>query len=447
MTKFNTQWDEMLSRIEDHNSGQDEFLQAVTEMAQSVKDVMKDSDALQNARMFERLTEPDRVIMFRVIWEDDNGKVQINRGYRVQHCGAIGPYKGGVRFHPTVNLSTLKFLAFEQTFKNALTGLPMGGGKGGSDFDPSGRSDREIMRFCQAFMDELFRHIGPHTDVPAGDINVGAREIGYMYGRYRRLTNRFSGAMTGKGLSHGGSPARVEATGYGLIYFLQNVLDTHLDDISNKVIIISGAGNVALHAAEKAVSLGAKVISLSDSDGTLVKEDGFSGDDIAWIKDHKAKSGARLQAFTDDRDGTFKSGQKPWSIKADIALPCATQNEIEQDNAKDLIDNGVKVLAEGANMPCTAQAVKMIRSRDTLYVPGKASNAGGVALSGLEMSQNAAFERGDFDTLDSQLKTIMTRIHDSCKDYGKANDKIDYVRGANRAAFAKVSDALLAFGL
>lgn len=447
MTKFNTQWDEMLSRIEDYNSGQDEFLQAVTEMAQSVKDVMKDSDALQNARMFERLTEPDRVIMFRVIWEDDNGKVQINRGYRVQHCGAIGPYKGGVRFHPTVNLSTLKFLAFEQTFKNALTGLPMGGGKGGSDFDPSGRSDREIMRFCQAFMDELFRHIGPHTDVPAGDINVGAREIGYMYGRYRRLTNRFSGAMTGKGLSYGGSPARVEATGYGLIYFLQNVLDAHLDDISNKVIIISGAGNVALHAAEKAVSLGAKVISLSDSDGTLVKEDGFSGDDIAWIKDHKAKSGARLQAFTDDRGGTFQSGQKPWSIKADIALPCATQNEIEQDNAKDLIDNGVKVLAEGANMPCTAQAVKMIRSRDILYVPGKASNAGGVALSGLEMSQNAAFERGDFDTLDSQLKTIMTRIHDSCKNYGGANDKIDYVRGANRAAFAKVSNALLAFGL
>ncbi|WP_371395334.1 NADP-specific glutamate dehydrogenase [Fretibacter rubidus] len=447
MSKFETQWDDMMSRIETRSADQDEFLQAVHEVAASVKDVVKTDDALQKSRIFERLTEPDRIIIFNVTWEDDGGDVHINRGYRVQHCGAIGPYKGGIRFHPTVDLSTLKFLAFEQTFKNALTGLPMGGGKGGSDFDPEGRSEREIMRFCQAFMDELFRHIGPYTDVPAGDINVGGREIGYMYGRYRRLTNRFTGAMTGKGLSYGGSPARVEATGYGLIYFLSHVLEAHLDKIDDKTIIISGAGNVALHAAEKAVALGAKVITLSDSDGTLLKEDGFSSDDINWIKDHKAKSGASLKAFTDDRGGTFKSGKKPWSIKADIALPCATQNEIDKDDAKALVDNDVKFLAEGANMPCTAKATKTIRESDMVYVPGKASNAGGVALSGLEMSQNADFERGEFDTLDTQLQSIMARIHDSCKDFGKVDDRIDYVRGANRAAFAKVSKALLAFGI
>lgn len=447
MSNYEAEWDAMMSRIKDRNLGQDAFLQAVTEVAKSVKAIIKDSEPLQNNRIFERLTEPDRIVIFRVVWEDDVGGVQINRGYRVQHCGAIGPYKGGIRFHPSVDLSTLKFLAFEQTFKNALTGLPMGGAKGGSDFDPKGRSEREIMRFCQAFMDELFRHIGPHTDVPAGDINVGAREIGYMYGRYRRLTNRFSGAMTGKGLAYGGSPARVEATGYGLIYFLQNVLEAHLDDIKNKTILISGAGNVALHAAEKAVAVGAKVITLSDSNGTLINDDGFTGDDIAWIKDHKAQSGASLKAFTDQRGGKFKADATPWSIKADIALPCATQNEIDADDAKALVNNGIKYLAEGANMPCTAKATETIRDKGIIYVPGKASNAGGVALSGLEMSQNAAFERGDFDTLNTHLKTIMTRIHESCKTYGKVDDHIDYVRGANRAAFTKVSDALLAFGI
>lgn len=447
MTDFTKMWTAMLDRVGARNADQPEFLQAVQEVAESVKDVVADSDSLQSERVFERLTEPDRIITFRVCWEDDAAEVQINRGYRVQHCGAIGPYKGGLRFHPSVNLSILKFLAFEQTFKNALTGLPMGGGKGGSDFDPSGRSDREIMRFCKAFMSELYRHIGPHTDVPAGDINVGAREIGYMYGQYRALTNRFSGAMTGKGLAYGGSPVRVEATGYGLIYFLSDVLDSHLDSIEGKRILISGAGNVALHAAEKAVDMGAKVITLSDSRGTLYKEDGFSSDNIAWIKEHKAQSGTSLKGFTDDHTAEFEADEKPWAIKGDIALPCATQNEITKDDAKSIKDNGIRVLAEGANMPCTADATKVLRSSDVIYVPGKASNAGGVALSGLEMSQNAAFERGEFDGLNDQLKSIMSRIHDSCKTHGKDDDRIDYVKGANRAAFAKVSDALLAFGI
>jgi len=403
---------------------------------------------LQEARIFERLTVPDRIITFRVCWEDDDGNIQINQGWRVQNCGAIGPYKGGLRFHPSVNISVLKFLAFEQTFKNALTGLPMGGGKGGADFDPSGRSNREIMRFCQAFMDELHRHIGPRTDVPAGDINVGSREIGYLYGRYQKLTNSFSGTLTGKGLSYGGSPVRVEATGYGLIYFLSDMLDAHLEQIGGKTILISGAGNVALHAAEKAIQLKAKVLTLSDSTGTLYLESGFKADQIDFIKELKSRSGTSLEACVAKFDEMeFMAGKTPWSIKADIALPCATQNELNKDDAKKLKENGITALAEGANMPCTSKAANLIRKSKILYAPGKASNAGGVALSGLEMSQNAAFGKGDFETLNDKLRQIMGRIHDDCKTHGKNGEHIDYVKGANQAAFNKLADALLAFGI
>lgn len=441
-------WSDVMDRIESRNKGEDEFLQAVKEVGETLTDVIECDKRLQEARIFERLTVPDRIITFRVCWEDDDGNIQINQGWRVQNCGAIGPYKGGLRFHPSVNISVLKFLAFEQTFKNALTGLPMGGGKGGADFDPSGRSNREIMRFCQAFMDELHRHIGPRTDVPAGDINVGSREIGYLYGRYQKLTNSFSGTLTGKGLSYGGSPVRVEATGYGLIYFLTNMLDAHLDQIGGKTILISGAGNVALHAAEKAIQLKAKVLTLSDSTGTLFLESGFKADQIDFIKELKSRSGTSLQACVDKFDQMkFMAGKTPWRIKADIALPCATQNELDEDAVKKLKENGVVALAEGANMPCTSKAAKLIRSSKILYAPGKASNAGGVALSGLEMSQNAAFGKGDFETLDEKLKQIMGRIHDDCKTHGKNGEHIDYVKGANKAAFSKLADALLAFGI
>ncbi|CAM3743321.1 NADP-specific glutamate dehydrogenase [Litorimonas haliclonae] len=441
-------WSEVMDRIESRNKGEDEFLQAVREIGETLTDVIECDKRLQDARIFERLTVPDRIITFRVCWEDDDGKVQINQGWRVQNCGAIGPYKGGLRFHPSVNISVLKFLAFEQTFKNALTGLPMGGGKGGADFDPSGRSNKEIMRFCQAFMDELHRHIGPRTDVPAGDINVGSREIGYLYGRYQRLTNSFSGTLTGKGLSYGGSPVRVEATGYGLIYFLSDMLDAHLDKIGGKTILISGAGNVALHAAEKAIQLNAKVLTLSDSKGTLHISTGFSADQIDFVKELKLRSGTSLEACVEKFEGAkFSAGKAPWHIKADIALPCATQNELHEDHAKSLKQNGVIAVAEGANMPCTAQATKLIRESKILYAPGKASNAGGVALSGLEMSQNAAFGKGDFEALDEKLKQIMGRIHDDCKTHGKNGKHIDYVKGANQAAFSKLADALLAFGI
>ncbi len=441
-------WSEVMERINSRNNGEDEFLQAVQEVGESLTDVIECDKRLQEARIFERLTVPDRIITFRVCWEDDGGNIRINQGWRVQNCGAIGPYKGGIRFHPTVNLSVLKFLAFEQTFKNALTGLPMGGGKGGSDFDPSGRSNREIMRFCQAFMDELYRHIGPRTDVPAGDINVGSREIGYLYGRYQKLTNSFSGTLTGKGLSYGGSPVRVEATGYGLIYFLSNMLDAHLDKINGKTILISGAGNVALHAAEKAIQLNAKVLTLSDSNGILYSKSGFKPDQIDFIKELKSRSGASLEACTEKfGEMKFTAGKTPWQIKADIALPCATQNELHEKDAKQLKENGAIALAEGANMPCTAKAAKVIRKSKILYAPGKASNAGGVALSGLEMSQNAAFEKGDFETMDEKLKQIMHRIHEDCKNHGKNSDHVDYVKGANQAAFGKLADALLAFGI
>ncbi len=442
------EWSDVMDRIEARNKGEEEFLQAVREVGETLTDVIECDKRLQTARIFERLTVPDRIITFRVCWEDDNGNIRINQGWRVQNCGAIGPYKGGIRFHPSVNLSVLKFLAFEQTFKNALTGLPMGGGKGGADFDPSKCSNREIMRFCQAFMDELHRHIGPRTDVPAGDINVGPREIGYLYGRYQKLTNSFSGTLTGKGLSYGGSPVRVEATGYGLVYFLSDMLDAHLNKLSGKTVLISGAGNVALHAAEKAAQLKAKVITLSDSNGTLHNKSGFTRDQIEFIKELKSKTGTSLEACVEKfSESSFSPGKTPWHIKADIALPCATQNELHEKDAENLKKNGILALAEGANMPCTAKAAKIIRGSDILYAPGKASNAGGVALSGLEMSQNAAFEKGDFETLDGKLKEIMARIHDACKEKGKNADRIDYVKGANQAAFAKLADALLAFGI
>lgn len=448
MSEEKYEWSDVMDHIEARNKGEEEFLQAVREVGETLKDVIEGDKRLQKARIFERLTVPDRIITFRVCWEDDDGNIHINQGWRVQNCAAIGPYKGGIRFHPTVNLSVLKFLAFEQTFKNALTGLPMGGGKGGADFDPSGRSNREIMRFCQAFMDELHRHIGPRTDVPAGDINVGPREIGYLYGRYQKITNSFSGTLTGKGLSYGGSPVRVEATGYGLIYFLSDMLDAHLDKIKGKRVLISGAGNVALHAAEKAIQMNAQVLTLSDSKGTLHNKSGFTEDQVGFIKQLKSKTGSSLEACTEKFSNvSFSPGKTPWHIKGDIALPCATQNELDEKDARKLIENGILAMAEGANMPCTAEAAKIIRESKILYAPGKASNAGGVALSGLEMSQNAAFEKGDFETLDRKLKEIMARIHEACKSKGKNGEHIDYVKGANQAAFAKLANALLAFGI
>lgn len=438
--------DAFLDHLKQKNSGQDEFIQAVEEALLDIKACLDDNPIYQEHAIMERLTEPDRIIQFRVTWQDDSGKIHVNRGWRVQHTNAIGPYKGGLRFSPSVSLSVLKFLAFEQTFKNALTGLPMGAGKGGSDFDPKGKTDDEIMRFCQAFMTELHRHIGPHTDIPAGDIGVGAREIGYMFGQYKKLTNTFSGVLTGKGIEFGGAPMRPEATGFGLVHFLQCMLAQHDDDLDGKRIAISGAGNVAIHAAIKASEKGGQVISLSNSDGTLVCPDGLSQDQI----EHIQHSEERLDALADQLGVEWQSGQTPWMLECDIALPCATQNELDEDAAKQLIDNGVMAIAEGANMPCTNAAIAAFHDAGIVFGPAKAANAGGVALSGLEMSQNAAFEMGDSEKLAERLEQIMHTIHNKCVEHAGERDAdrpVNYARGANRAGFLKVADALVAFGV
>lgn len=424
-----------------------EFHQAVTEVIDDIKPIIDQDVDFKAANIFERLVAPEQVISFAVAWQNDENEIEVNRGYRVQFNGAIGPYKGGLRFHPTVNQSVLKFLGFEQTFKNALTGLPMGGGKGGSDFDPTGRSDGEIMRFCTAFMQQLYRYIGPDIDIPAGDINVGAREIGYLYGAYRRITNRFEGALTGKGQSFGGSEMRTEATGYGLVYFLQEMLENQEDNIEGKSMIISGAGNVATHAAEKAVSLGAKVISLSDSSGFIHDPDGLDAEKIDWVRAHKAKSGATLEAYTNKFGGEWTAGQGPWALKADIAAPCATQNELDQDAARMLIDNGVKAVIEGANMPSTADAKSTFKSANILFAPGKAANAGGVAVSGLEISQDRMRRMQDADQIDAALQSIMVDIHAACVADGTRDGRVDYVKGANIAGFRKVADAMLSQGV
>lgn len=435
--------------VESRYAHQPEFIQAVKEVALSIEKVYADNPKYQEFKVFERLCEPDRIIAFRVNWEDDKGQVQINRGFRVQFSNAIGPYKGGIRFHPSVTEGTLKFLGFEQIFKNALTGLPMGGAKGGSDFDPKGKSDAEIRRFCYAFMRELHKNVGKDMDVPAGDIGVGGREVNYMFAMYKNLTREFEGVLTGKGVGHGGSLIRTEATGYGLVYFLKNMLDANNDDMAGKTVLVSGAGNVAQYAAEKALHFGAKVITFSDSKGTLVDKDGFTAEKIDWVKTHKEK-GKALSDYTKEFGGQWLEGQRPWQFDADIALPCATQNEVNGDDAKALVKHGVKYIAEGANMPLTIEAIDIVREQGITYAPGKASNAGGVAVSGLEMSQNSVRQYKSFDELDVQLQQIMKTIHDNAqsagKEYGTTKETIDYMVGANIAGFVHVADALVAYG-
>ncbi|BFM08390.1 NADP-specific glutamate dehydrogenase [Halioxenophilus aromaticivorans] len=434
-----TQW------LEDRNPNQPEFIQAVKEVFGDIEPLVEaDQDILAEA-VLQRLSEPDRIISFRVTWEDDAGQVHVNRGYRVQYCGALGPYKGGIRFHPSVNESILKFLGFEQTFKNALTNIPLGGAKGGSDFNPKGRSDREIMRFCQAFMNELYRHIGENTDIPAGDINVGAKEIGYLFGQYRRLKNRFSGALTGKGIEFGGSFLRPEATGFGLIFFVKDMLDRHDQALEDKTVAISGSGNVALHAALKATENGARVTTLSNSEGCLYVEQGLSTEAIKQLIDTTGR--VDLASVAEDVNGQWQEDAKPWQYPCDIALPCATQNELDEDDAKALVDNGCQFLAEGANMPCTNDAVATLNEAQIPNAPGKASNAGGVALSGLEMAQNACFNPMSYSQLDEKLRSIMKNVHQQCLDEHKHDDQwINYRQCANRAAFRRVAAGILAQG-
>ncbi len=428
--------------------GQTEFHQAVLELLHDIEPLLQERAEYRIQNVMQRLAEPDRIISFRITWVDDEGQVQVNRGWRVQHSGVIGPYKGGIRFHPTVSESVLKFLAFEQTFKNALTGLAMGGGKGGSDFDPRGRSDGEIMRFCQGFMRELHRHIGATTDIPAGDINVGSREIGYLFGEYRRLANHFDGTLTGKNLEFGGSHVRLEATGFGLVYFLQEMLKAAGESLEGKQVLVSGAGNVALHAARKVAELGGKVVSLSSSEGTLFVQDGFGTADVDQLLHGELRSGAALRALAEQGRGEWLAKQTPWSLPCQIALPCATQNELEDGDAQTLASQGCRFVAEGANMPCTAAALRVFEDAGIRHAPGKASNAGGVALSGLEMHQNASFISLPYDELDVQLRAIMQRIHEKCVEHGSQNDGfIHYRRGANIAGFEHVAKALIAQGI
>lgn len=426
-----------------------EYLQATAEVLADIMPIYNANAIYKQYDIARRLCLPERIVYFTVSWMNSRGEVEVNQGWRVQHNAVMGPYKGGLRFHPTVNLSILKFLAFEQTFKNALTGLPMGGGKGGSDFNPKGRSDHDIMLFCQSFMRELQRHIGAQTDVPAGDINVGAREIGFLYGEYRRLNNRFEGVLTGKGLEFGGSYVRTEATGFGLIYFLEAVCKARNIGIEGQRIAISGAGNVALHAALKAKQKGAVVVTLSNSKGCLVCAEGFHESDIQWAIDNHTKESNVLTALHEqsERNMQWLTERTPWCEQVDIALPCATQNELHEDDANALIQSGCKMVLEGANMPCTERAQQAFKKAKVVFVPGKASNAGGVALSGLEMAQNAVFSQDDASTLDAQLKTIMQDIHSRCEQEGKSDAGIDYAKGANVAAFRRVADAMVAQGV
>jgi glutamate dehydrogenase (NADP+) len=435
--------------VKKRNPGQPEFVQAVQEVAEDIYDFMEDKETYHKAQILRRIAEPDRVISFRVCWQDDAGNVRVQRGWRIQNNNSIGPYKGGIRFHPSVTESVLKFLAFEQTFKNALTGLPMGGGKGGSNFNPKGKSDNEVMRFCQSFMIELYRHIGADIDVPAGDIGVGGREIGYMFGQYKRITNEFTGVLTGKGLEYGGSLIRTEATGYGATYFLQNMLATKANSLQGKTAVISGSGNVATHAAEKVTQLGGKVVTLSDSAGFIHDPDGLTQDKINWIKDLKNKRRGRISEYADHFTGaSFHEGKTPWGVPCDVALPCATQNELLGADAELLIKNGCIAVSEGANMPTDLAGVHVFKKAKILFAPGKAANAGGVAVSGLEMSQNSARISWKEDELQKLLLDIMAGIHARCVEYGTDKDgHTDYVKGANIAGFKKVADAMLAYGV
>lgn len=436
--------------VKRRNPGQPEFVQAVQEVAEDIFDFIQDKEKYHEAQILRRIAEPDRVVSFRVCWQDDKGNVRVQRAWRVQNNNAIGPYKGGIRFHPSVTESVLKFLAFEQTFKNALTGLPMGGGKGGSNFNPKGKSDGEVMRFCQSLMTELYRYIGADVDVPAGDIGVGAREIGYMFGQYKRLTNEFTGVLTGKGLEYGGSLIRTEATGYGATYFLQNMLKNQGKDIAGHTIVISGSGNVATHAAEKCTALGGKVVTLSDSEGFIYDPAGMDQAKIDWVKDLKNKRRGRISEYATEFKGSeFHVGKTPWGVPCQLALPCATQNELLGDDARTLVANGCIGVSEGANMPTNLEGVHVFKDAQILYAPGKAANAGGVAVSGLEMSQNSARISWKEEELQRLLQDIMLGIHTSCLEYGgRPGSKIpDYVKGANIAGFKKVADAMLAFGV
>ena len=431
------------------NPNEPEFMQAVTEVAETVIPFIEENKKYQNKMILERMVESDRIIMFRVVWTDDKGDTQVNRGYRIQMNSAIGPYKGGIRFHPSVNLSILKFLAFEQTFKNSLTTLPMGGGKGGADFDPKGKSDNEIMKFCQAFMTELSKHIGDDTDIPAGDIGVGGREVGYMFGQYKRLRNEFTGVLTGKGITFGGSLIRPEATGYGDVYFAYNMLKTKGESFDGKTVVVSGSGNVAQYATEKATQLGGKVVTMSDSSGYIYDEAGIDAEKLAYVMEIKNVNYGRISDYVKKYPSAkFVEGKRPWEVKCEIALPCATQNELNEEEAKTLIANGCICVAEGANMPSTPEAVEAFTAAKILFAPGKASNAGGVATSGLEMSQNSLRLSWTSEEVDDRLKRIMYDIHESCVKYGtQADGFVDYVKGANIAGFVKVADAMLGQGV
>jgi glutamate dehydrogenase (NADP+) len=439
--------EEFMSKVIEKNPGEKEFHQAVREVVDSLTPYIEKNPKYEDAKILERMVEPERVIMFRVPWFDDKGQIQINRGYRIEMSSAIGPYKGGLRFHPSVNLGILKFLAFEQVFKNALTTLPMGGGKGGSDFDPKGKSDNEVMRFCQSFMTELQRHIGPDTDVPAGDIGVGGREIGFMYGQYKRLRNEFTGVLTGKGLNWGGSLIRPEATGYGCVYFVQEMLKTKGDSLKGKICAVSGSGNVAQYTVEKLQQLGAKVVTLSDSNGYIYDKDGIDQKELACVLELKNVKRGRIKECAKEFKCEYFEDKKPWDIKCDIAFPSATQNEIDESDAKTLVKNGCIAVGEGANMPSTPEAVEVFQKAKILYAPGKASNAGGVATSGLEMSQNSMRLSWTREEVDQRLHNIMISIHEQCVKYGKEGSYVDYVKGANIAGFVKVADAMIDQGL
>ncbi|MCT4636948.1 MAG: NADP-specific glutamate dehydrogenase [Bacteroidales bacterium] len=439
---------EFMNSITAKNIGETEFLQAVHEVSDTLLPFIEENPKYKHNKILERITEPERVIIFRVPWVDDSGIVQINRGYRIEMNSAIGPYKGGLRFHPTVNLSILKFLAFEQVFKNSLTTLPMGGGKGGSDFDPKGKSDQEVMRFCQSFMTELFRHISHLTDVPAGDIGVGGREIGYLFGQYKRLKNEFTGVLTGKGIEYGGSLIRPEATGYGNVYFAHEMLKTKNESFKDKIVLISGSGNVAQFAAEKVTELGGKVVTLSDSTGYIYDPEGIDREKLEYIMYLKNIKRGRIKEYADKYDVKYVDGKRPWLEKGDIALPCATQNEINEEEAKILVNNGCICVSEGANMPSTPEAINIFLNHKILFGPGKAANAGGVAVSGLEMTQNAIKMNWSREEVDAKLKTIMTDIHNTCIKYGKEADGfVNYLKGSNIGGFVKVADAMIAQGV
>ena len=446
---YHTEIEQFMNSVRSKNSHETEFLQAVQEVAEAVIPFMEEHPKYKSFKILDRIVEPERTILFRVPWLDDKGEIQVNRGYRVEFNSAIGPYKGGLRFHPSVNLSILKFLGFEQTFKNSLTTLPMGGGKGGSDFDPKGKSDNEVMKFCQSFMTELCRHIGPDTDVPAGDIGVGGREIGYMFGQYKRIRNEFTGVLTGKGRNWGGSLIRPEATGYGTVYFAKEMLATKNDSFKGKIVAVSGSGNVAQYATEKATQLGAKVVTLSDSEGYIYDSEGITAEKLAFVMELKNVKRGRISEYaTKYPSAKFVAGKRPWEVKVDIALPCATQNELNEAEANTLIANGVKCVAEGANMPSTPEAITAFQAAKVQFAPGKASNAGGVATSGLEMSQNSLRLSWTAEEVDSKLHGIMVSIHTACVQYGKeADGTIDYVKGANIAGFVKVADSMIDQGL